>query len=185
MKNFLDQRMICTKFDWNWPNGSRDEDFLKKNIYSCYYLPLKKSEQIWIAFPPKDDLNVPSNCCWKFTMWFRRNQKWKKLQIDRQLAIRKAHMAASLFQSTTLGTAHKSGYTVQPMRIPYFPCSHGGKNRSRYRLCISGKPRSHQREDYQTPVPSRWYLLRIRSYNITKPNLIGSSKPWSINNVTM
>ena len=23
-------RMICAKFDWNWPAGSREEDFLKK-----------------------------------------------------------------------------------------------------------------------------------------------------------
>ena len=47
--NPLYQRMLCAKFGWNWPSGSREEDFLISSmffyaiLYICNYLPLEKS----------------------------------------------------------------------------------------------------------------------------------------------
>jgi hypothetical protein len=60
-------RMICTKFDWNWPSGSGEED------YPLYLNNLEFP-------PPKDDL---CQVCLKLAKWFwRRSQKCKSLQTD-------------------------------------------------------------------------------------------------------
>ena len=32
------QRMLFAKFGWNWPNGSRGEDFLKLSMYFYYFV---------------------------------------------------------------------------------------------------------------------------------------------------
>jgi hypothetical protein len=37
--NSLHPRMICTKFDWNWPTGSEGEDFFF-NINTCNIFPI-------------------------------------------------------------------------------------------------------------------------------------------------
>ena len=101
--NSLHPRMICTKFDWNWPSGS-GEDFLK--FFSVfllfhYYLPLEKSVSLHLnkleSPCPKDDL---CQVWLKLAQWFWRSQKCESLQTDRktdgQRAIRKAHLS---FQS--------------------------------------------------------------------------------------
>ena len=59
-------RMLCAKFGWNWPSGSREEDFLISSmffyaiLYICNYLPLEKSGALYLnklEFPlPKDAL---------------------------------------------------------------------------------------------------------------------------------
>ena len=61
--NSLHQRIICTKFDWFWPAGSGEEDFLKKiSVFLLfrYYLPLERGYPLLLnkfKFPlPKDAL---------------------------------------------------------------------------------------------------------------------------------
>jgi hypothetical protein len=54
--------MIYTKFDWNWPAGSGEEDFKKISVFLlfCYYLPLEKGIPLHLknleSPPPKDDV---------------------------------------------------------------------------------------------------------------------------------
>jgi hypothetical protein len=40
--------IICTKFDWNWPAGSGEEDlkFFSVFLLICYYLPLEKDNPL-------------------------------------------------------------------------------------------------------------------------------------------
>jgi hypothetical protein len=49
--------MICTKFDWNWPAGSGEEDAF---LLFRYYLPLEKDNPLHLnnleSPPPNDDL---------------------------------------------------------------------------------------------------------------------------------
>ena len=43
--NPLHPRMLCAKFGWNWPCGSREEDFLISSMYFRYFViisPWKK-----------------------------------------------------------------------------------------------------------------------------------------------
>ena len=35
--NPLHPRMLCAKFGWNWPSGSREEDFLISSMYFRYF----------------------------------------------------------------------------------------------------------------------------------------------------
>ena len=49
--------MISANFDWNWPSGSREEDFLKSSMYFHYIViisPWKKEGpfiwKTWIHF---------------------------------------------------------------------------------------------------------------------------------------
>ena len=36
--NPLCPRMLCAKFGWNWPSGSREEDFLISSMYFRYFV---------------------------------------------------------------------------------------------------------------------------------------------------
>jgi hypothetical protein len=80
-------RIICAKFDWIWPAGSGEEDFLKffsAFLLFCYYLPLEKGDHLHLnklETPlPKDDLCKVSL---KLAQWFwRRSRKCKSLQTD-------------------------------------------------------------------------------------------------------
>ena len=66
--NSLHLRMIYAKFGWNWPSGSREEDFLNLSMYFCNFVilsPWKKAELfIWINLSP---LN-PRMICGKFNL---------------------------------------------------------------------------------------------------------------------
>ena len=58
--------MICTKFDWNWPTGSGEEDFLKSSMYFHFFVitsPWKREESFI-----KKNLNslLPRMICAKF-----------------------------------------------------------------------------------------------------------------------
>ena len=93
-------RMLCTKFGWNWPNGSREEDF--KILPNVVLLsPWKRAGSyiwtIWISIHPrmlyaKFGWNWPRHYgekrwkCEKFTD--RQTDGWTT--YDRQQAIRKA-----------------------------------------------------------------------------------------------
>jgi hypothetical protein len=73
--NSLYLRMICTKFYWNWPTGSGEEDFFQykhieifskifsKFLLFRYYLPLGKGLVLHLynseSLLPKDDLCQP------------------------------------------------------------------------------------------------------------------------------
>ena len=54
--NPLPQMMLCAKFDWNWPGGSGEEDFLISSMYFRYYLiisPWKRAGAfIWTNLNP-------------------------------------------------------------------------------------------------------------------------------------
>jgi hypothetical protein len=86
--NPLHQRIICTKFDWLWPAGFREEDFFKKfSVFLLfhYYLPLEKAIPLplnKLELPlPKDDL---CQVWLKLVQWFwRRGRKCKSLQTNR------------------------------------------------------------------------------------------------------
>ena len=49
----LPPKMLCAEFGWNWPGGSREEDFESLSMFR-FYLPLKGRnplfEQIWFLF---------------------------------------------------------------------------------------------------------------------------------------
>ena len=69
-------RMLCAKFGWNWPCGSREEycfNFI--NVFSlfCNYLPLEKDRALYLNKPespsPKDAL---CKVWLKLTQWFLR-----------------------------------------------------------------------------------------------------------------
>jgi hypothetical protein len=57
--------MICTKFDWNWPAGSGEEDFYK--VFSVFllfrdYLSLETGNPLHLynlEFPPPKEYFVP------------------------------------------------------------------------------------------------------------------------------
>jgi hypothetical protein len=95
--NFFFSGIICTKFDWNWPVGSR-EDLKKKSVYIYCFAIISPCARvfplIWTTLNhfPKDNL---SQVWLKLTRWFwRRIQNCKSLprQTDNaQQAIRKAH----------------------------------------------------------------------------------------------
>ena len=38
--------MICAKFDWNWPSGSGEEDFLNSSIYFHYFVIISPWKRI-------------------------------------------------------------------------------------------------------------------------------------------
>jgi hypothetical protein len=38
--NILYFRMMCTKFDWNWPVGSWEKDFLKCSLFFFYHFAI-------------------------------------------------------------------------------------------------------------------------------------------------
>ena len=48
--------MHCTKFSWNWPSGSGEEDFLTLSTYFCYFViifPWKRTGPfIWTNLKP-------------------------------------------------------------------------------------------------------------------------------------
>ena len=63
-------RKFCAKFDWNWPNDSKDFQIFMK--YFCYYLPLEKRVVLhmnklqspfsnWWMLCAKVDWNWPSD----------------------------------------------------------------------------------------------------------------------------
>ena len=60
--NPLHQRMLCAKFNWNWPSGSGEEIFNLINVILLFhnYLPLEKGRALQLnklEFPsPKDAL---------------------------------------------------------------------------------------------------------------------------------
>jgi hypothetical protein len=98
-ENPLYLKMICIKFDWNWPARS-GEDFFKnfQCIFTLLLLPLGKGVPLHLnnlEFPPlKDDLCQVWS---KLTQWFwRRIRKCKSLQTDGQWAIRNAHLSFQL-----------------------------------------------------------------------------------------
>ena len=74
--NPLHPRMLCAKFGWNWPSGSRGEDFkfLSKNLSIFpYYLPLENSGALACT-------NLSPLLCqlWlKLAQWFWRNRFFK------------------------------------------------------------------------------------------------------------
>jgi hypothetical protein len=70
--------MIYAKFDWNWPAGSGEEDFLKffsVFLLFCYYLPLEKGNPLHFnnleSPSPKDDL---CQVWLKLAHWFWRRR---------------------------------------------------------------------------------------------------------------
>jgi hypothetical protein len=98
--NSLHPRIICTKFDWIWPAGSGEEDFLKNFsafLLFRYYLPLEKGDPLHLntleSPPPKDDL---CQVWLKLALWFWRSRKCKGQTDDGQTAIRIAHLSFQL-----------------------------------------------------------------------------------------
>ena len=101
--NPLHPRMFCVKFGWNWPSGSREEDF--KNFVNVFllfhYFPFEKRLVLHLCKlespSPKDAL---WQVCLKFPEWFLRRRKCEKLTTmmttmmmdNRQIVIRKAHL---------------------------------------------------------------------------------------------
>jgi hypothetical protein len=92
--------MICTKFHWNWPVGSGEEDLEIFSVFLlfCYYLPLEKGNPLHL-----NNLESPftkNDLCqvWlKLAQWFwRRSRKCKSLPTDGQRAIRIAHLSFQL-----------------------------------------------------------------------------------------
>ena len=68
--NSLYPRMLCAKFDWNWPSGSGDEDFLISSMYFRYFViisPWKRAGSfIWINLNPL----YPRMLWLKLAQWF-------------------------------------------------------------------------------------------------------------------
>ena len=111
--NLLHPRILCTKFGWNWPSGSGEEDFFNFiNLFLLFlnYLPLEKGGALYLnklEFPsPKDTL---CQVWLKLAQWFwRRRWKCEKFtdrqtdgQTDGQTddgrqVIRKAHLSFQL-----------------------------------------------------------------------------------------
>ena len=81
--NPLHPRIICTKFGWNWPTGSGEDNFLKfvkVFLQFCNYLPYEKGGALY--FPsPKDTL---CQVWLKLAKWFWRRWKSEKWQQQRQ-----------------------------------------------------------------------------------------------------
>ena len=93
-------RMFCAKCWWNWPSGSREENFLNfVNVFSLfrYYFPLKKGAALHMnkleSPSPKDAL---CQVWLKLTKRFMR-RRWKFMTTtttdNRQIVIRKAHLS--------------------------------------------------------------------------------------------
>jgi hypothetical protein len=100
--NPLYPRKIYTKFDWNWPAGSREEDFLKfQNIFTLLLLsPLGEGQSPLESPLPKDHL------C---QVWSGSGEEVENVKVyrqtdgqmdgqkdDGQKAIRKAHLSFQL-----------------------------------------------------------------------------------------
>ena len=78
--NPLHPRMLCAKFGWNWPSGSRGKDFkfLSKNLSIFpYYLPLEKSGALaWTNLNP-----LLCQLWLKLAQWFWRNRFLKFVNV--------------------------------------------------------------------------------------------------------
>ena len=70
--NTLHPRMHCAKFGWNWPCGSKEEDFFNfVNVFSLFrnYLPLEKdSAFIWTNLNPLHPRILCDKFCWNDLM---------------------------------------------------------------------------------------------------------------------
>ena len=87
----LHTRMLCAKFNWNWPCGSVEKDFLIKSIYifAYFFLPLEKGVAHHLnklKFPLSNDVLFQVRL--KSVLWFwRRRWKCEKFS-DRRMDVR-------------------------------------------------------------------------------------------------
>ena len=73
-------RMLCAKFDLNWPSGSGEEDFYKLSIY-LYYFPIisplgRARPFIWTNLNPFHPGILCFQVWLKLAQWFWR-RRWK------------------------------------------------------------------------------------------------------------
>ena len=74
--NPLLPRMHCANVGWNWPSGSRDDDFVNEFLLFRYYLPLEMGWALHLnkheSPSPKD---APCQVWLKLAEWFWR-RRW-------------------------------------------------------------------------------------------------------------
>ena len=88
--NTLFQGRLCTKFGWNWLNGSWEEDFQILSIYFCYLVIISTWKWAWPFILINLNPLQPRILCFKVWLklarWFlRRRWKCEKFTDRRQM----------------------------------------------------------------------------------------------------
>ena len=105
--NPLHPRILCAKFEQNWPSGSWGEDFQISSMYFCYYViisPWKRAAPfIWLNLSHHHPRMLCSKVGWNWPIgsWeedenvksLQQRQQWQQTNFDQ-----KAHLSIRLMQ---------------------------------------------------------------------------------------